>query len=117
LGSFGARLAVAVAERLSLSYLQVWRDRPISGVSHPKEFRRIRPLEMLARPIGATLIIDDVADSSFHMEGRRRRCARSESRQSAAMKSQPGPPMTRRRKAGDGLMGLFYLHGMCRLLM
>jgi hypothetical protein len=37
--SFGARLAVAVAERLSLGYLQVWRDRPIKGLSHPKEFR------------------------------------------------------------------------------
>ena len=33
--SFGARLAVAVAERRSLGYLQVWRDRPIKGVSHP----------------------------------------------------------------------------------
>jgi hypothetical protein len=53
--SFGARLAVAVADRLSLSYLQVWRDRSIRGVSHPKEFRRLPPLEMLAKPIGATL--------------------------------------------------------------
>ena len=46
--SFGARLAVAVADRLSLSYLQVWCDRPIRGVSHPKEFRRLPPLDMLA---------------------------------------------------------------------
>jgi hypothetical protein len=47
--SFGARLAAAVAERLQLSYLQVC-DRPIKGVSHPKEFRRLPPLEMI--PIG-----------------------------------------------------------------
>jgi hypothetical protein len=59
--SFGARLAVAVADRLSRGYLQVWRDRPIKGVSHPKEFRRLPPLDMLAKPIGATLVIDDVA--------------------------------------------------------
>jgi len=66
--SFGARLAAAVANRLTLNYLQVWRDRPIKGVSHPKEFRRIPPLDMIAKPIGATLIIDDVATSGFHME-------------------------------------------------
>jgi hypothetical protein len=65
--SFGSRLAVAVAERLSLGYLQVWRDRPIRGVSHPKEFRRLPPLEMLAKPIGATLVIDDVATSGYHI--------------------------------------------------
>jgi hypothetical protein len=65
--SFGARLAVAVAERLSLGFLQVWRDRPIKGSSHPKEFRRLPPLEMLAKPIGATLVIDDVATSGYHM--------------------------------------------------
>ena len=66
--SFGTRLAVAVAERLSLGYLQVWRHRPVRGVSHPKEFRRLPPLDMLAKPIGATLIIDDVATSGWHME-------------------------------------------------
>ena len=66
--SFGARLAVAVAERLSLGYLEVWGDRPIGGTSHPKEFRRLPPLDMLAKPIGATLIIDDVATSGWHME-------------------------------------------------
>jgi hypothetical protein len=66
--SFGTRLAVAVAERLSLGYLQVWRDRPIKGSPHPKEFRRLPPLDMLAKPIGATLVIDDVATSGWHME-------------------------------------------------
>jgi hypothetical protein len=65
--SFGTRLAVAVAERLSLGYLQVWRDRPVKGTSHPKEFRRLPPLEILAKPIGATLVIDDVATSGYHM--------------------------------------------------
>jgi hypothetical protein len=65
--SFGARLAIAVAERLGLGYLQVWRDRPIKGTSHPKEFRRLPPLDMLAKPIGATLVIDDVATSGYHM--------------------------------------------------
>jgi hypothetical protein len=42
--SFGAQLAVAVAERLALNHMQMWRDRPIKGVSHPKEFRRLPPL-------------------------------------------------------------------------
>jgi hypothetical protein len=31
------------------------RDRPLKGVSHPKECRRLPPLDMLAKPIGATL--------------------------------------------------------------
>jgi len=66
--SFGTRLAIAVAERLNLGYLQVWRDRPVKGVSHPKEFRKLPPLEMLAKPIGATLVVDDVATSGYHME-------------------------------------------------
>jgi hypoxanthine phosphoribosyltransferase len=66
--SFGARLAAAVAERLTLNYLQVWHDRPIRGTSHPKEFRRLPPLDMVAKPIGATLIVDDVATSGYHME-------------------------------------------------
>ena len=61
------RFAVAVAERLSLGYLQVWRNRPIKGSPHPKEFRRLPPLEMLAKPIGSTLVIDDVATSGYHM--------------------------------------------------
>jgi hypothetical protein len=61
-------LAVAVGERLSLGYLQVWRDWPIKGVSHPEEFRRLPPLDMRARPIGATLVIDDVATSGWHTE-------------------------------------------------
>jgi hypothetical protein len=65
--SFGARLAIAVTERLSLGYLQVWRDRSIKGTPHPKEFRRLPPLDMLAKPIGATLVIDDVATSGYHM--------------------------------------------------
>ncbi len=59
---------MAIAERLALNYLQVWRDRPIKGVSHPKEFRRLPPLDMIAKPIGATLIVDGVATSGFHME-------------------------------------------------
>jgi hypothetical protein len=66
--SFGTRLAVAVAERLDLAYLQVWRDRSVRGVSHPKVFRRLPPLDMLAKPIGATLVVDDVATSGWHME-------------------------------------------------
>jgi hypothetical protein len=65
--SFGARLAAAVAEPLMLNYVQVWHDRPIKGASHPKEFRRLPPLDMLDPPIGATLVIDDVATSGHHM--------------------------------------------------
>jgi hypothetical protein len=58
---FATRLAVAVAERLSLGQLQLWRDRTIRGVSHPKEFPRLPPLDILAGPIGVTFVIDEVA--------------------------------------------------------
>jgi len=39
--SFGTRLAVA--EWLSRSYLQAWRDRPIGSVSHLKKFWSLPP--------------------------------------------------------------------------
>ena len=44
--SFGARLAAAVAQRLTLSYLQLRRDRPIRGTSHPKELSRLPPPDL-----------------------------------------------------------------------
>jgi hypothetical protein len=54
--SFGARLAAAVAERLMLDHVQVWRDRPI-GLSagrdkdaHPGTLRRVSGLVCAHRP-------------------------------------------------------------------
>jgi len=49
--------------------MRIWRDPPVNGVSHPKEYRRLPPLDMLAMPIGGTTpVIDDVATSGYHME-------------------------------------------------
>jgi hypothetical protein len=58
---------VATCAWLVLNYMQVWCDRPIKGVSHPKEFLHLPPLEMLAKRKGATLVIDDVATSGYRM--------------------------------------------------
>jgi orotate phosphoribosyltransferase len=42
--------------------------RYLSGGSHPKEFRDIPPLEMIRRPDGPVLVVDDISTSGFHME-------------------------------------------------
>jgi hypothetical protein len=45
----GTQIAQAVAEALSLAFLQIFADRPCSGVSHPKEFAKLPPLERIAK--------------------------------------------------------------------
>lgn len=66
--SFARRLAEGVAALLDLPFVQVWADRYCSGVSHPKEFAKLPPLEWLAMPPGYTLVVDDVATSGWHLE-------------------------------------------------
>lgn len=65
---FGKRLAQAVASDLGLPFVQIFADRPCSGVSHPKEFARLPPLTRIAEPPGSLLLIDDVATSGQHLE-------------------------------------------------
>ena len=65
---FGKQLAQAVGTSLGLSFLQVFADRPCSGVSHPKEFRKLPPLQQIADPVSSMILIDDLATSGWHVE-------------------------------------------------
>jgi len=65
---FGKQLAQHVADRLGLPFLEVWADRFVSGVSHPKEFAKLPALEWRAVPPGPMLLVDDVATSGWHIE-------------------------------------------------
>lgn len=65
---FGKQLAQRVADQLELPFLQVWADRFVSGVSHPKEFVKLPALVWQADPPGPMLLVDDVATSGWHIE-------------------------------------------------
>ena len=65
---FGKRLAQEVARLGGLNFIQVWADRFCKGVSHPKEFSRLPPLEWECIPDKMTIVIDDVATSGWHLE-------------------------------------------------
>jgi hypothetical protein len=64
---FGKRLAQGVAELLGLPFVQVFADRFCSGVSHPKEYSKLPPLEQIADPVASMLLIDDLATSGWHV--------------------------------------------------
>jgi predicted amidophosphoribosyltransferase len=64
----GKQIAQAVAEALGLSFLQVFADRPCPGVSHPKEFVKLPPLERIADPRASMILVDDLATSGWHVE-------------------------------------------------
>jgi len=64
----GKQMAQAAADALDLPFLQVFADRPCSGVSHPKEFAKLPPLERIADPCRSMILIDDLATSGWHIE-------------------------------------------------
>jgi hypothetical protein len=64
----GKQLAQAVAAALDLPFRQVFADRPRSGVSHPKEFTKLPPLEQIADACGSMILVDDLATSGWHVE-------------------------------------------------
>ncbi len=61
------RIAVELAARLGAESVKAFADRYVSGVSHPKEFAKLPPLEIVTVPMGHALIVNDVATSGFHM--------------------------------------------------
>lgn len=65
---FGKLLAQAVAERAEVRFVQVFADRPLLGVSHPKQSAKLPPLRQIARPPGSTIVVDDLATSGEHLE-------------------------------------------------
>jgi hypothetical protein len=64
----GKQIAQAVGEALGLPFRQVFADRPCSGVSHPKEFAKLPPLEQIAEPLASMVLVDDLATSGWHVE-------------------------------------------------
>lgn len=65
---FGKRLGQAVAAELELPFFEVFEDRFVAGVSHPKEFKKLPALRWNHEPAGPVLVIDDLATSGWHME-------------------------------------------------
>jgi hypothetical protein len=66
---WGKCLARAVAASLGLPFFEAFTDRLVPGSSHPKEFKRLPPLQWASPPeTGAVLLIDDLATSGWHME-------------------------------------------------
>jgi hypothetical protein len=65
---FGKRLAQAVAEVLGVPFMQIFADRPCSGVSHPKRSVKLPPLEQIVNPPRSIIVVDDVATSGGHLE-------------------------------------------------
>jgi hypothetical protein len=66
--NFAVCVAESVAVRLGTPFLRCFADRFVSGSSHPKEFRKLPPLKLVAVPTGFTLLVDDLATSGFHVE-------------------------------------------------
>lgn len=64
----GKQIAQAVAAVLGLPFRQIFADRFCSGVSHPREFSRLPPLEPIADPCPSMILIDDLATSGWHVE-------------------------------------------------
>jgi hypothetical protein len=67
----GKQIGQAVADTLGLPFLQVFADRPCSGVSHPKEFAKLPKLEQIADPLPSMILVDDLATSGWHDKARK----------------------------------------------
>jgi hypothetical protein len=65
---FGKQVAQAVAKNLKLPFVEVFADRFCSGSSHPKEYRKLPPLEQVSPAPGSLLLVDDLATSGWHIE-------------------------------------------------
>jgi hypothetical protein len=65
---FGKQIAQAVAENLNLPFVEVFADRFCCGSSHPKEFRKLPPLEQVSPAPASLLLVDDLATSGWHVE-------------------------------------------------
>jgi hypothetical protein len=65
---FGKRLAEAVASSLKVPFMQVFADRFCEGVSHPKEFRKLPPLQQIADLFPSMIVVDDLAVLGWHVE-------------------------------------------------
>jgi hypothetical protein len=65
---FSFRLANAVADALEAEFTPCFKSRLVAGSSHPKANFNLPPLEFAADPpSGATLVVDDLTTTGFHM--------------------------------------------------
>jgi hypothetical protein len=62
------RISANVATRLGARYVAALRPQGGSGRSHPKKSVRLSAFEVVRRPSGVTLVVDDVASSGRHLE-------------------------------------------------
>jgi hypothetical protein len=67
-GCLSVRVSVALADLVGSRHVKAFADRFVSGSSHPKEFRRLPPLELVEAPPAPALVVDDVATSGFHIQ-------------------------------------------------
>lgn len=66
--AFAVQIARATASALGLEFAQVFENRFVPGVSHPKECRNLPKLQVRIRPTMPVLLVDDIVTSGFHME-------------------------------------------------
>lgn len=67
---FGFRLANKVATLIGSPFVEAWAFRPVSGSSHPKQFRHLPPLvpqDAIAIDRQCLLVVDDLVTSGYHM--------------------------------------------------
>jgi len=66
--AFAVQIARATALALGLEFAQIFENRFVPGVSHPKECRNLPKLQVRLRPTTPILLVDDIVTSGFHME-------------------------------------------------
>jgi len=62
------QIAIGLASSLGTQFVQVFEDRFLTGVSHPKECRNATSLAIRKLPDTFTIVCDDVATSGWHVE-------------------------------------------------
>jgi hypothetical protein len=62
------RISANVATRLGARYVTSLKPQAGSGRSHPRKSARLSAYEVVRRPTGMTLVVDDVASSGRHLE-------------------------------------------------
>ncbi len=62
------RISANVATRLGARYLAALTPQKGSGRSHPRKSARLSAFEVVRKPTGVTLVVDDVASSGRHLE-------------------------------------------------
>ena len=61
-------MRAVAAKGVEVPFVQAFADRFVRGSSHPKEFRRLPPLEWAEPVNGSAVLIDDLVTSGWHME-------------------------------------------------